>query len=170
MPVLEIRDLTIPICRFVNGGILLGTLCVASCAAPHLPVAVDNKPHSKPLKIPSTHKSTGDSTGIGIEELFKLQQSGDLLLYDVRVPYFYQIDHLPGAINWPYTDYAGQIQTRDLEIQKAIAMGKRVVIYCFNYGCPEARDVAHKLARRDYKVSVFGAGSDAWRSAGLPMD
>ncbi len=143
---------------------------MASCSPPPAPVLVAEKPHSKPKTIPSTHKSTGESTGIGLDELFKLQQSGNVLIYDARVPYFYQIDHIPGAINWPYTDYATQIEARDIEIQKALQSGKKVVVYCFNLGCPEARGVAHKLSRRDYQVSVLGVGIDSWRAAGLPME
>ena len=152
---------------------LLGALGMAACtpaAPPQQPVTVVEKPQSKPKKIPSTHVSTGKSTGIGMEELFQLQQSGEVLIYDVRAASFYQIDHLPGAINWPHTDYAEQIQGRDFEIQKAVNDGKRIVVYCFNLGCAEGRNVAHKLARRDYKVSVFGAGIDAWREAGLPLE
>jgi rhodanese-related sulfurtransferase len=144
---------------------------VASCTtAPRVTIAVKHSPHSKPLKISSTYKSSGEVKDMGIEELFSLQQSGKVLIYDVRVPYFYQIDHIPGAINWPYTDYAAQVQTRDLEIQRALNAGKKIVVYCFNLGCPEARGVARNLARRDYKISMLTLGIDHWRSAGLPME
>lgn len=147
--------------------ILMG---LASCATPPPAPIKPEKPHPKPQKIPATHQSVGKSTGIGLEEFFALQQSGEVLIYDVRVPYFYEIDHIPGAINWPHTEYAAQIQARDLEIQKALNSGKRVVVYCFNLGCAEGRNVAHKLARRDYNVSVFNAGIDHWRSSGLPLE
>ncbi len=149
---------------------LLGIICLNSCTPEEPVTKAIEKPHSKALKVSSTHKSIGKSSSIGLEELFQLQQSGKVLIYDVRVPYFYQIDHIPGAINWPYTDYIAQIQSRDLEIQTALASGKKVVVYCFNFGCPEARGVAHKLARRDYKISVLSLGIDSWRAAGLPME
>lgn len=150
--------------------VLLSAFALAACSSTSVPAPIVEKPHSKPKTIPSTHKSTGASTGISLNELFQLQQSGNVLIYDVRVPYFYQIDHIPGAVNWPYTDYAAQIETRDIEIQKALQSGKKVVVYCFNFGCPEARGVAHKLSRRDYKVSVLSVGIDSWRMAGLPME
>ncbi len=149
---------------------LLGIIYLNSCAPEQAAAKAIEKPHSKALKVSSTHKSIGKSTSIGLDELFQLQQSGKVLIYDVRVPYFYQIDHIPGAINWPYTDYMAEIQSRDLEIQAALASGKKVVVYCFNFGCPEARGVAHKLARRDYKISVLSLGIDSWRAAGLPME
>jgi hypothetical protein len=43
-------------------------------------------------------------------------------------------------------------------------------LYCFNIGCPEARNVAKKLARRDYAIHAFGSGIDTWRTAGLPLE
>jgi hypothetical protein len=145
------------------------SLGIFACApAPTAPAI--QKTHSKPKFIPSTHTSKGESTGIGLDGLFQLQQQGNVLIYDVRVPYFYQIDRIPGDVNWPYTDYAAQVQARDIEIQKALQSEKKIVVYCFNLGCPEARGVAHKLARRDYPVSVLSMGIDSWRSAGLPME
>jgi rhodanese-related sulfurtransferase len=128
------------------------------------------EPQSKPVKMPPTNRKLGAIESIDVEELFGLQQAGNVLIYDVRVPYFYGIDHIPGSVNWPHTDYDAQVQKRDIEIQKALAAGKKVVVYCFNIGCPEARNVAKKLARRDYVIHVFGSGIDTWRTAGLPLE
>ena len=125
---------------------------------------------SKPVTMPPTNRKLGSSKGIALDDFFALQQSGKVLVYDVRVPYFYVIGHIPGAVNWPYTEYDAQVQKRDLEIQKALKDGKEVVLYCFNLGCPEARNVAKKLARRDYDVRVLSMGIDSWREAGLPLD
>lgn len=128
------------------------------------------EPHSKPVKMPPINRKLGASKSIGLEDFFVIQQSGKVLIYDVRHPYFHAIDHIPGSINWPHTKYDAQVQRRDIEIQKALAEGKKVVVYCFNLGCPEARNVAKKLARRDYEIHVFGAGIDTWRTAGLPLE
>lgn len=149
-------------------------LALGSCA--ELPPEVPAEPmpdaplHSKPVKMPPTNRKLGSSKGIGIDDFFALQQTGKALVYDVRVPYFYAIDHIPGAVNWPYTEYDAQVQKRDIEIQQALKDGKEVVLYCFNLGCPEARNVAKKLARRDYHVRVMGMGIDSWRDAGLPLE
>jgi len=120
--------------------------------------------------MPPTNRKLGASKGIGVEELFEIQHSGKALIYDVRHLYFHSIDHIPGSINWPHTEYDAQVQRRDIEIQKAIADGKKVVVYCFNLACPEARNMAKKLARRDYEIHVFGEGIDIWRTAGLPLE
>ena len=132
--------------------------------------AAQEPPHSKPVKMPPTNRKLGSSESIAFDEFFAAQQSENVLVYDVRVPYFYGIDHIPGAINWPYTQYEDQVQQRDIEIQKALKKGKLVVLYCFNLGCPEARNVAKKLSRRDYDVRVFNSGIDSWREAGLPLE
>jgi rhodanese-related sulfurtransferase len=132
--------------------------------------APTTEPQSKPVKMPPTIRKLGASESIDVEELFAIQQSGKALIYDVRHPYFHAIDHIPGSINWPHTEYDAQVQLRDIEIQKALADGKKVVVYCFNLLCPEARNVAKKLARRDYVIHVFGSGIDTWRTAGLPLE
>ena len=128
------------------------------------------QPQSKPVKMPPTNRKLGSCESIELEELFELQQSGKVLIYDVRNPYFYLIDHIPGSISWPHTEYDAQVQSRDIEIQKALAEGKKVAVYCFNRLCPEARNVAKKLARRDYEIHIYGAGIDNWRAAGLPLE
>jgi rhodanese-related sulfurtransferase len=158
------------------GYLALAAALFASCA-PQKPLVIKPtaspptaEPKSKPVKMPPTNRKLGAIESIDVEALFGLQQSGNVLIYDVRVPYFHNIDHLPGSINWPHTDYDAQVQQRDIEIQKALAEGKKVVVYCFNIGCSEARNVAKKLARRDYVIHVFGAGIDTWRTAGLPLD
>jgi len=149
---------------------------LASCAPQEPPAEAlappqtTAEPRSKPVKMPPTNRKLGSIEGIGVEELFGLQQTGNVLIYDVRTPYFYRIDRIPGSLNWPHTEYDAQVQKRDIEIQEALAAGKKVVMYCFNLGCPEARNVARKLARRDYAIHVFGAGIDTWRTAGLPLE
>jgi len=160
-----------------RGNLILLALALVSCTA-HTPdfdtevveQAAPSAPASKPVKMPPRLEIKGSSEGIAIDEFFALQQTDGALIYDVRVPYFYKIDHIPGAINWPYNEYDAQVQKRDIEIQKALNSGKKVVLYCFNILCPEARNVAKKLSRRDYDVLVFSSGIDSWREAGLPLE
>lgn len=162
--------------------VYLFAICVfgmvsVSCVRESVPVAPVEpsvkkalvEPQVKPVKMPPTNRKLGKVEGIDLEELYGLQQSGEVLIYDVRAPYFYGIDHLEGAVNWPMEAYDAEVQKRDVEIQKALADGKKVVVYCFSLGCPDGRSVAKKLARRDYTIHVFGSGIDVWRSAGLPL-
>lgn len=153
--------------------LIISVLALASCAKPETKPPVNPQEaeiKSKPMKMPPKLNKLGKSTGIGLDEFYALQQSGNVLIYDVRVPYFYGIDHIPGAINWPHDKYEEQIQMRDIEIQTAQAAGKKVVLYCFSMTCAEARNVARKLALRDYEVYVLTMGIDTWREAGLPVE
>lgn len=160
--------------------LLLLAVCAAlnSCAdvppeqEPPVPAALaeDAKPKSKPVRMPPTNRKSGSSEGMAMDDFFAVQQSGNALIYDVRDPYFYAVDHIPGAISWPHTQYEEQVQRRDIEIQKALKEGKQVVLYCFSLLCPEARNVAKKLSRRDYDVRVLTTGIDSWREAGLPLE
>jgi len=147
-------------------------LLFVSCVSPPPEIVVPKDPEppkSKPARIERGTVENGASTGIGMEDFYPMQQSGDVLIYDVRDPYFYNIDHIPGAVSWPAKKYEEEIQQRDIEIQKARNAGTRVVLYCFNLGCPEARNIAKKLTRRGYDVCVLSMGIDSWRNAGLPM-
>lgn len=149
---------------------------MVSCAEPPQKAAVATSApesvaeESKPVSIPIGRVEKGSYDGIGLDEFFALQQSGRALVYDVRVPYFYGVDHIPGAINWPHTKYDEQIVKRDIEIRNAKEEGKEVVVYCFNFLCPEARNVAKKLTRRGFDLLVFSSGIDTWREAGLPLE
>jgi rhodanese-related sulfurtransferase len=152
--------------------LIISVLALASCAKPETKPPVNPQEaeiKSKPLKTPPRVNKLGKSTGMDMEEFYLLQQSGNVLIYDVRVPYFYAIDHIPGAINWPHDQYEQQVQMRDIEIQQAQAVGKKVVFYCHGITCTEARNVAQKVARRDYQVYVFSMGINAWREAELPL-
>jgi len=153
-------------------GILFGLVILhGGCAKPLVVVpSGDGETVIKPVKMPPRVNPLGEVKSIEIEEFFTLQQSGGALIYDVRKPYFFGIDRIPGAINLPHDDYEGHVQKNDVEIQKALKAGKKVVLYCFNTTCPEARDVARKLARRDYVIHVFYQGIDTWRAAGLPLE
>lgn len=171
---LPIKNLFISKLR--HAALIGGVVFLVSCVSQEAPVeksagtGESTEFQSKPVKMPPRVEKRGKSSGIGLDEFFALQQTGGALIYDVRVPYFYGIDHIPGAINWPYNEYEAQVQERDVEIQKALASGKKVVLYCFNLMCPEARNVAKKLSRRDYEVHVLTMGIDSWREAGLPME
>lgn len=151
----------------------VAALLMVSCAESPQQTVVPKEPEppkSKPVQIPVGREEKGKSMRMGLDDLYPLQQSGDVLIYDVRAAYFYNIDHIPGAVNWPYTKYDEEIQQRDIEIQEARNAGKTVVLYCTSLLCSEARNVAKKLARRGYDVSVLTMGIDSWRDAGLPLN
>lgn len=112
----------------------------------------------------------GKITSISIENFFKLQQSGDVLLFDARPGFFYALGHISGAISMPKADCDELITKREGEIKAAIAAKKPIVVYCTNLLCPDARAVADHLAGRGYSSSTLTGGWESWKEAGLPTE
>ncbi len=132
---------------------------------------VKKAPSGKPeLKKPVLMNGRGKLTSISLTELFALQQSGNVLIYDARPGYFYLLGHIPGAISLPKSDCDAQIAKREAEIKAAIAAKKPIVIYCTNLLCPDARTVANHLAGFGYSSSVLSGGWESWKESGLPTE
>lgn len=121
-------------------------------------------------KRPVRMNGRGKVTSISIEELFTLQQSGNVLLYDARPAFFYGLGHIPGAISLPKNGVDDHIEKREAEIKAAVAANKPIVVYCTNLLCPDARTVAIHLASFGYSSSTLTGGWESWKDAGLPTE
>ena len=144
---------------------------LASCAQPVAVAPVVKKveaPRAKPR--PARLNGRGKVTSISLTELFALQQSGSVLIYDARPGFFYALGHIQGAINLPKPDCDAQIEKREAEIKAAIAAKKTIVVYCTNLLCPDARTVAIHLAGFGYSSSTLSGGWESWKEAGLPTE
>lgn len=143
---------------------------LASCAQPvaEAPVgkATAPTPKSKPVRM----NGRGKVSSISLSDLFALQQSGKVLLYDARPGFFYSLGHLPGAINLPKASCDEQIEKREAEIKAALAAHKTIVVYCTNLLCPDARTVAIHLAGFGYSSSTLTGGWESWKESGLPTE
>jgi len=152
---------------------LAAAVGLASCTPPPVPEAPVKQvaaPVAKPQPKPVRMNGRGKVGSISLTDLFTLQQSGEVLIYDARPGFFYGLGHLPGAINLPKTDCDAQIVKREAEIKAAIAAGKPIVVYCTNLLCPDARTVANHLAGFGYSSSVLSGGWDSWKESGLPTE
>ena len=157
-------------CRFKLLTLVALAAGLASCAQP-----VPEAPVKKAAAPAAKHKAVGMNqrgkvTSISLTELFALQESGNVLIYDARPGYFYMLGHIPGAISLPKPDCDAQIVKREAEIKAAIAANKPIVVYCTNLLCPDARTVANHLAGFGYSSSVLSGGWDSWKEAGLPTE
>ena len=147
---------------------------LVACAGPQTtsavakPAAVAKAPApSKPALRPSER---GKTTSISMTDLFALQQSGQVLIYDARPAFFYHLGHIPGAISLPKDGGDAEIEKHQSEIKAAIAIKKPIVVYCTNFLCADARTVASHLSSYGYSSAVMGGGWDAWKEAGLPTE
>ena len=110
----------------------------------------------------------GRVTRIALGDFFALQQSGEVLIYDVRPAFFHSLGHIPDSVSWPKSAYTRQLESREEQIREAVAAGRPVVLYCTDLACPDARDVATRLAARGHDVRVLEGGWEAWKAGGLP--
>jgi rhodanese-related sulfurtransferase len=152
-------------------------LALAACASPAKPSAATapqanpEAPAGKPkYKKPVRMNGRGDISSISLEDFFALQQSGKALIFDARPPFFYNIGHIPGAINLPKNNCDEAIHNREDEIKSALAAGKSIAVYCTNITCPDARAVANHISGFGYPAAIFSGGWDAWKDAGMPTE
>ncbi len=152
------------------------SLVLGSCAEPvktagSVPSAPAKVGQSKPeYKKPVRMNGRGKMSSISFEDFFALHQSGKVLLYDARPAFFYNISHIPGAVNLPRGATDEQIAARESEIKKALAEGKTIVTYCTGYTCPDARTLADHISGFGHPVSIFSGGWHAWTEAEMPIE
>lgn len=91
----------------------------------------------------------------------RLKQSQDLTLVDVRSAYAYQMEHIPGAISIPLSDFKNEVT------QSPLSRTGMIVTYC---SCPrhEAEMAADILNAMGYhNVFVLFDGLPGWKEAKL---
>ncbi len=149
-------------------------LALASCAGPARqtptpPPQGPPPPAAKPeSKKPVRMNGRGAVSSISLDDFFALQQSGKTLIFDARAAFFYQLGHIPGAINLPKNHCDQSVAARESEITAALAAGKILIVYCSSITCPDARTVAIHLSGFGYPVRIFSGGWEAWKEADLP--
>ena len=153
--------------RWMKRLALAAWLPLAGC----VPRAVDSPAEpAADFKKPVRMNGRGEVSSISFEEFFQLHQAGQTLVFDARLPVFYHLGHIPGAINLPKNHCDKAIAAREGEIKQALAAGKTIVVYCSGPLCPDARTVARHISGFGHPASVFSGGWDAWREAGMPAE
>ena len=132
-------------------------------------VAVSKQHGSRP-PTRSHNGETGEISSISIQDLFTLQQQGDVLIIDARHHYFYQMGHIPGAISLHSKNCDQQIQKLETDLKAALNEEKIIAVYCSGFLCKDARIVSRHLASFGYPVHQFYGGWNAWQDAGLPTE
>ena len=88
---------------------------------------------------------------------------------DARPEVFYQLGHVPGAINLPREDFQARYGELRTELERSKA--RRIVVYCSDSDCEDSQLVAEALVKLAYpSVYVFRGGWDVWTNAHLPEE
>jgi len=167
-------------------GLLIAAALVGGCAAPPkqepaVPVAgagqaaAAGRAQGGPAQggvagKPAPAVAAAPVGSIGLEELFGLVESREVLLLDVRPPLFHNLGRIPGSLGLPRKSYDEWIGVEEGRIREAVSAGRAVVLYCANRECPDASAVAGNLSARGIPVKVFGGGWDEWKAADLPAE
>ena len=101
---------------------------------------------------------------------FTLQQSGKALIFDARPAFFYNLGHIPGAINLAKNRCDEAIHAQETAIKAAVDAGQTIVVYCSSSSCPDARTVAIHISGFGYPAKIFYGGMDEWREASMPTE
>ena len=131
---------------------------------------ITQKAEVSPPKSAEIQAKTGRVTRIPLGNFYERQQSGRALIIDVRPSFYYGLGHVPGALNWPRSHFDAGLATFEPKIQAALAAGKPVFLYCTDLACPDALNVANRLAARGHSVAILEGGWDAWRTGELPIE
>lgn len=144
-----------------------------SCRELVQPAPVPAPPPAKPAAAPvrtARPVAVGQITRMTVADFFVRHQSDQVLTYDARPGFHYQLGHIPGAINLPKNSFTTLKPQREAEIKTALAAGKSIVVYCTDLPCPDAQTVASRLATAGYSSSVLTGGWEAWKESGLTTE
>ena len=131
---------------------------------------VTQKAEVSPASAAEVPAKTGRVTRIPLGNFFQHQQAGDALIIDVRPGFYYGLGHVPGALNWPRAAFDSGLPIFEPKIKTARAAGKPIFLYCTDLACPDALNVANRLAARGHSVAVLEGGWEAWKTGELPIE
>jgi rhodanese-related sulfurtransferase len=93
--------------------------------------------------------------------------NGEALFLDARDPDFYELAHIPGAVNLPVGDF-------DLifpRMKERLLEAPRVITYCDGVNCDMSVELTERLIFEGLnQVEIFTGGLHEWEAAGQPVE
>jgi rhodanese-related sulfurtransferase len=116
---------------------------------------------SPPFKI-------APATTVGLDQFRSALFGKSTLIFDARPSSFYELGHVPGALNLARDNFAHAY--RELDSVLNDAQDKPIIVYCGGGDCHDSRLVANALATLGYgDVSAFTGGWQEWSAENLPI-
>lgn len=98
---------------------------------------------------------------VGLEELARRSEAGEVLVLDVRPAAEFEAGHIPGAIGVPYD----QVVSRLAELPR----DTEIVAYCRGRYCVYAPQAVRALREHGFTARVADGGMPEWRRSGRPV-
>jgi rhodanese-related sulfurtransferase len=128
-----------------------------------LPLHYGKAPANSPAGAP-----VAQPPSISLQELRDAPKES-LLFIDARSSLFFAGGHIPHAVSLPRKEFASVFSRVEGSLRKDTS--RRLVVYCADVDCDDARAVARELLRAGLKpVFVFNGGWKQWHEAGLPEE
>lgn len=123
------------------------------------------------MKGPGIDANAPPMTVVGIDQVIQAAKSRTHLIIDARPDLFWEIGHIPGAINLPRKQFAEFYPKTESLLREAVAAGRPLLLYCADQHCPDAGALAKELNQRGFNgLLLFEAGWAAWEEAGQAVE
>ena len=106
---------------------------------------------------------------VGLDQFRSAIDGKSTLILDARPSAFFEVGHVPGAMNLARDNFAVDYRRLGTVLQNA--HDKPIIVYCSGGDCHDSRLVANALLTLGFSnVGVFTGGWEAWSGAGLPTN
>ncbi len=128
------------------------------------PAAGDGKRTAVPRESTS---EAGEITRIDLQRFFELHDERRAMVVDVRPGLFYALGHIEGAISLPRKSFSKAYPATKAALDRAVADGKVLVLYCADENCPDAYAVGKRLSVEGYSTTIYEGGWKEWQQVGM---
>jgi rhodanese-related sulfurtransferase len=120
------------------------------------------------VKEKSAQRSIGNGIRtITLEQLKERLASGDAVIVDARDPEYYDMGHIPGAINLPIHTFSESFPA----VRDRLGFEKPVIIYCEGYNCEMSDQLAEQLTGMGYfNILIYRGGIEEWTDSGQEVE
>ena len=109
---------------------------------------------------------TGGLPAVTLKEAREAYEEGYALFVDARDSDFFEMGHIPGALNLPVKDFDKVFPT----LKEQLLAAPRIITYCDGANCETSVELTEKLlfVGLEY-VEIFTGGIQQWKAAGQPV-
>jgi rhodanese-related sulfurtransferase len=114
----------------------------------------------------------GGLPAVSLKQAKEAFANGEALFVDARDPTFYELGHIPGAVNLPLRDFELVFP----EVKERLLEAPRVITYCDGASCDGASceisvELTEKLLFEGLNyVEIFTGGIQQWEASGQPVE